>query len=171
MNMTLNRSLTRLASAGAISLTALAFAACGGGSGTNDSPASNERSATIGVASTDLGNVLVDSNSRTLYVFERDEGTTSVCNGTCATEWPPVLANGKSTVGDGASASLVATTKRSDETAQVTYNGHPVYRYYGDENPGDTNGQGLTTFGGAWYALSTAGDQVSGAGSGGGYAY
>ncbi len=169
--MTPTRSLTRLASAAVISLTALAFAACGGGSGTSDSPASNERSATIGVASTDLGTVLVDSNSRTLYTFEKDEGTTSVCNGACATEWPPVQANGKPTVGDGASASLVATTRRSDQTAQVTYNGHPVYRYYGDANPGDTNGQGLTTFGGSWYALSTAGKQVSGTGSAGGYGY
>lgn len=169
--MTPNRSLTRLASAAAISLTALAFAACGGDYGTSDSSAHTEQGATIGVANTDLGSVLVDSNGRTLYLFQKDEGTTSVCNGTCATEWPPVLANGKPTVGDGASASLVATTRRSDETAQVTYNGHPVYRYYGDENPGDTNGQGLTTFGGAWYALSTAGDEVSGTGSGGGYGY
>jgi len=169
--MTPNRSLTRLASAAAISLTALAFAACGGGSGTIDSPASTELSATISVANTGLGPVLVDSNKRTLYVFEKDEGTTSVCNGRCATEWPPARANGKPTVGDGASASLVATTRRSDETAQVTYNGHPVYRYYGDENPGDTNGQGLTTFGGVWYAVSAAGDQVFGTGSGGGYDY
>jgi predicted lipoprotein with Yx(FWY)xxD motif len=171
MNMTPTRSLTRLASAAAVALTAVGLAACGGGYGTSDSPASTERGATIGAADTGLGTVLVDSNSRTLYVFEKDEGTTSVCNGRCATEWPPVLANGKPTVGGGASASLVATTRRSDETAQVTYNDHPVYRYYGDENAGDTNGQGLTTFGGAWYALSTAGDQVSGTGSSGGYGY
>ena len=168
--MTPTRSLTRLAGAAAISLTALALAACGG-SGTSYAPAPTEGGATIGAASTGLGKVLVDSNGRTLYVFGKDQGTTSVCNGRCATEWPPALADGKPTVGGGASASLVATTRRSDETEQVTYNGHPVYRYYGDESPGDTNGQGLTTFGGAWYALSTSGDQVSGTGSSGGYGY
>ena len=169
--MTPTRSLTRLATAAAIPLAALAIAGCGGGYGASDSPEPTERGATIGAANTDLGTVLVDSNSRTLYVFEKDEGTTSVCNGQCASEWPPVRANGKPTVDGGASASLVSTTRRADRTAQVTYNGHPVYRYYGDENPGDTNGQGLTTFGGAWYALSTTGDQVSGTGSSGGYGY
>ena len=56
----------------------------------------------------------------------------------------------------------------------MTYNGRPLYLYLGDENPGDTNGQGLTRFGGAWYALSTAGDEVSGrpsASGGGGSSY
>jgi len=172
--MTPTRSLTLLATAAAIPLTALALAGCGGGGyGASDSPEPTEPGATIGAANTGLGTVLVDSNGRTLYLFERDEGTTSVCNGACASEWPPVGANGKPTVGGGASPSLVATTRRSDETAQVTYNGHPLYRYYGDENPGDTNGQGLNTFGGRWYALSTAGDQVSATGpsSGGSYGY
>ena len=71
-------------------------------------------------------------------------------------------ANGKPTVGDGAKASIVATTKRSDGAPQVTYNGHPLYLYEGDQKPGDTNGQGLTAFGARWYALTPAGNQVSG---------
>jgi Secreted repeat of unknown function len=57
---------------------------------------------------------------------------------------------------------MVSTTSRADGKPQVTYNGHPLYLYEGDQKPGDTNGQGLTAFGAAWYALSPAGDQVSG---------
>jgi predicted lipoprotein with Yx(FWY)xxD motif len=54
---------------------------------------------------------------------------------------------------------------RSDGTQQVTYNGHPLYLYVGDQKPGDTNGEGITAFGGGWFALSPAGDMVSGTGS------
>jgi predicted lipoprotein with Yx(FWY)xxD motif len=58
---------------------------------------------------------------------------------------------------------MVAATKRSDGAPQVTYNGHPLYLYEGDQKPGDTDGQGLTAFGARWYALTPAGNQVSGA--------
>ena len=115
-----------------------------------------------------LGTILDDTDGRTLYVFAKDSGTRSACTAACASVWPPLRASGKPTVGAGASASSVGTTPRSDGRPQVTYNGHPLYTYSGDQNPGDTNGQGLTTFGGAWFALSPAGDQVSGTGSNGG---
>jgi ketosteroid isomerase-like protein len=68
----------------------------------------------------------------------------------------------KPTVGSGANASMIGTTARSDGKPQVTYNGHPLYLYAGDQKAGDTNGQGVTAFGAAWYALSAAGNQVSG---------
>jgi predicted lipoprotein with Yx(FWY)xxD motif len=57
---------------------------------------------------------------------------------------------------------MVGRTRRSDGKPQVTYNGHPLYLYQGDGNPGDTNGQGITAFGAAWYALSPAGNQLTG---------
>src|SRR3954466_1921525 len=34
-------------------------------------------------------------------------------------------------------------------------------------NPGDTNGQGVTAYAGAWYAVSSAGDMVMGSSSSG----
>jgi hypothetical protein len=43
----------------------------------------------------------------------------------------------------------------------VLYNGHPLYRYTGDAKPGDTNGQRVTAFGAAWFAVSGAGQVVS----------
>jgi predicted lipoprotein with Yx(FWY)xxD motif len=127
----------------------------------------------LGVANnSQLGNILVDSQGRTLYLFQKDSGTMSSCTGACAAAWPPLRVNGQPTVGSGANAAMVGTTTRSDGNPQVTYNGHPLYLYSGDQNPGDTNGQGLTAFGGGWFAVSPSGNQVSGQGSnsgGGGY--
>ena len=126
------------------------------------------QSATVGAANTGLGQILVDSNGRTVYLFKKDNGTKSACSGACADAWPPVRADGKPTVGAGADASQVGTTKRSDGKPQVTYNGHPLYLYQGDQKPGDTTGQGSTGFGAPWYVLSPAGTEVTGQPSGGG---
>ena len=162
--MTHSKPITLLATV-AIPLTALAVAGCGGGDATaSQAPAkaASGPATTVNVAKTGLGNVLVDSKGRTIYLFKKDSGTKSVCRGECANDWPPVRANGEPTVGDGANASIVATTKRSDGAPQVNYNGHPLYLYEGDHQPGDTNGQGVTAFGAGWYALTPAGNQVSG---------
>jgi hypothetical protein len=40
--------------------------------------------------------------------------------------------------------------------------GHPISLFSGDQKPGDTNGQGVNAFGGLWYALSSAGNQIVG---------
>jgi predicted lipoprotein with Yx(FWY)xxD motif len=48
---------------------------------------------------------------------------------------PPLRVNGQPTVGSGADASMVGTTTRSDGNPLVTYNGHPLYLYSGDQNP------------------------------------
>jgi predicted lipoprotein with Yx(FWY)xxD motif len=169
--------LTLLASAAVIPLTALALASCGGGgNATASSPppkTASGKAATLGVESTSLGKILYNGQGRTLYVFQSDTGTTSNCSGACATNWPP-LTSANPTVGKGASASMVGTTKRSDGTTQVTYNGHPVYTFKGDSSPGDTSGQGVNAFGGLWYAVSPAGQQVTASApnsSGGGNGY
>jgi len=161
--------------AAATLLGATSLAACGGGGGNPASAASTPpktaggQTATVGVAGAgSLGKVLVDSSGRTLYLFQKDSGTTSACTGPCATAWPPLRASGKPAVGAGLSASKVGKTPRSDGKAQVTYNGHPLYRFQGDKKPGDTNGQGISAFGGGWFALSSAGDMVSGSSSGSG---
>jgi predicted lipoprotein with Yx(FWY)xxD motif len=172
--MTRSRSITFLATAAVVPLTALALASCGGGGEATSSPKPPKTAsggpATVGVATTGLGRILVDSSGRTIYLFKRDFGTRTACNGACASAWPPVRANGEPTVGPGANASLVGTTARPDGTPQLTYNGHPLYLYHGDEKPGETDGEGSTAFGAAWYALSPAGDQLTGqaSSSGGG---
>ena len=164
--MTRSKLITLLVTV-AIPLTALAVAGCGGGGDATASQASptpaSGHAKTVNVATTGLGKALVDSKGRTIYLFKKDTGTTSACSGECAVDWPPVRATGKPTVGDGANTAIVGITKRSDGAAQVTYNGHPLYLYEGDQKPGDTNGQGLAAFGASWYALTPAGNQVSGA--------
>ena len=165
--MTRTRSIGVLAGATALVLAALAVAGCGssGGSTAGGSSAlpttANGQSATVGVANETLGKILVDTQGRTLYLFQRDSGTKSICTGACATFWPPLPATDKPAVGSGASGSLLATTNRPDGTKQVTYNGHPLYLYSGDQRPGDTKGEGLTAFGGGWFAVTPAGTQVA----------
>jgi predicted lipoprotein with Yx(FWY)xxD motif len=164
--MTRNRRTTLLASAAVLPLVAVVVAGCGGGGGgaaSASKPAlKNGRAATIGVANGGLGNILVDSQGRTLYLFKKDSGSKSACVGECATDWPPLRATAKPTAGNGANASLLATAARSDGMPGITYNGHPVYLFEGDKRPGDTNGQGLTAFGGGWFVLSPQGRQTSG---------
>jgi predicted lipoprotein with Yx(FWY)xxD motif len=174
--MTRTKSITFLAGATALLVAALA-AGCGSSGGSNaNSPApptsASGQPATVGVANANIGKILVDSHGRTLYLFERDSGTKSTCTGACAVEWPPLRATGKPTVGDGANASVVATSSRSDGKPQVTYKGHPLYLFSADQKAGDTNGQGVNAFGGLWYVLSSSGDEITtSAGSGGGSGY
>ena len=175
--MTRTRSITFLAGATVPVLAALAIAGCGSSSNSNTSRSSappktaNGQSATVGVANENLGNILVDSQGRTLYLFRSDSGTKSACTGACAIDWPPLRATEKPTVGGGATASILATSPRSDGKPQVTYNGHPLYLFSGDQRPGDTNGEGVNAFGGLWYALSSAGDQIIGSAPNSGIGY
>ena len=171
------KSITTLAGATALVVGVLAAAGCGGSGKSSNakSPAppknANGQSATVGVANENLGKILVDSQGRTLYLFERDSGTKSACTGACAVEWPPLRATGKPTVGGGANASIVATSARSDGKPQVTYNGHPLYVFSADQKAGDTNGQGVNAFGGLWYVLSSSGDEITTSTGSGGFGY
>jgi len=100
-----------------------------------------------------LGDILVDANGMTLYLFLKDTGTTTACTGTCAQNWPALISDSPS-AGSGADASLLGTT---EDTNQVTYNGHLLYTFVKDKNPGDVNGQGVLD---AWYVVSPSGNPV-----------
>jgi predicted lipoprotein with Yx(FWY)xxD motif len=168
--MTRIRPLSLLSMAVAVPLVALVAAGCGssGGTSTASPRAAGGSSATVGVANTGLGKILVDSQGKTLYLFAQDTGTKSTCSGGCATAWPPLRASGKPTADGGAKASLLGTTPRSDGQPQVTYDGHPLYGYQGDSRAGDTNGQGVNGFGAPWYVLSPTGNDITTASSGSG---
>ena len=70
------------------------------------------------------------------------------------------MTEAQATVGGRASQAVLGTTVRSDGTTQLTYAGHPLYRFAGDQKPGDTNGQGLQSFGAGWDALRASGQKV-----------
>jgi predicted lipoprotein with Yx(FWY)xxD motif len=157
-------------------LAVVALAGCGGSASHALPTTSDGRPATVGVASTGLGDVLVDRQGRTLYLFARDSGTVSACTGACAVNWPPLLDQGTPLVGTGATPSGIGRTTRPDGLSQLTYNGHPLYTFVNDKKPGDTNGEGISAFGGSWFAVSPAGAKVAprsqpqgGGGYGGGY--
>jgi predicted lipoprotein with Yx(FWY)xxD motif len=107
-----------------------------------------------------LGQILVDGNGRTLYLFEADKGSASTCYGACATYWPPLLTGGPPQAGTGATASLLGTTKRSDGTTEVTYAGHPLYYVVTDHNPGDATGQGVNNYGALWDVVGPDGKKI-----------
>src|SRR5438477_1826588 len=122
---------------------ALALTVAVGVSGflTASSVAGNARaSATVSVARTELGMVLVNSRGHTLYLFAKDTNGKSACSGSCAKFWPPVIATGKPRVEGGAKASLIGTIKRADGRRQVTYNHHPLYTFVQDTAKGQTHG-------------------------------
>ena len=132
----------------------------GGGGGETSSATAATKPAVVKVMNTpDLGKVIVDAEGMTMYDFHKDKGTTSACYGACAEAWPPLLTKGMPTTTGGAEASLIGVTKRKDGTEQVTYDGHPIYGFFEDKKPGETNGNDVDAFGGEWYALMPNGEE------------
>jgi predicted lipoprotein with Yx(FWY)xxD motif len=84
--------------------------------------------------------VLTNSAGMTLYTFDKDPAGAgkSTCNGPCATNWPPLLAQ------DGASASdHYSIVTRDDGKKQWAYMGKPLYLWSKDQKPGDKTGDGF----------------------------
>jgi len=131
----------------------LALAGCGGSKST-------DKSSTVKLAGSKLGQILVDSKGRTLYLFEADTNGKSTCSGTCAATWPPLTVASPS-AGSGVDDGALATTKRADGTQQVTYHGHPLYFFALDKKAGNIKGQGYVHFGGTWWAVSAAGAKIT----------
>lgn len=170
-----------LAPAG-LAAAALMIAACGSSASTTSSPAA-PAATTSGAAAASgttlktatIGGVTVLTNAQgfTLYWFAPDTPTTSKCNGSCATFWPPV--KGPATAGSGVTGKL-GTITRADGSTQATYNGHPLYTYKGDTAPGQDKGNGLNISGGLWHDVTATGaaapaPSTSTSSGSGGYGY
>ena len=104
-----------------------------------------------------LGTILTDSSGRTLYLFINDQKNVSNCAGGCAAAWPPLITVVGPTPGEGVDGGLLGTITREDGSAQITYNGWPLYYYAADEKPGDATGEDR---GGVWFTVSPAGGPV-----------
>ncbi|MEV5413112.1 hypothetical protein AB0K60_30280 [Thermopolyspora sp. NPDC052614] len=117
----------------------------------------------VAVRSHTLDAHLVDVNQSTLYRFDKDGANPSqtTCEGQCATTWPPVtIQEGGRVFLHGVHRAALGAIKRPDGTIQLTIGGWPVYRYSGDNGPGQANGQGLD---GTWFAVAPDGGKAASA--------
>src|SRR5262245_31268564 len=127
------------------------------------------RSGTVTLHKTKLGKVLATKSGMTLYLFMADKQKgKSACYGACASFWPPLLSAHKPTAGTGVKAGLLGTIKRKNGTKQVTYAGHPLYRFKLDKSAGQVKGEGYDIYGGKWYGVNASGKAVKHASGGGG---
>ena len=159
------RARTRAAGA-AVGLMALVLAGCSDGSGDGASDDASDGAsddaggmsdATVAVAGTDLGDVLVGADGMTLYMFDPDEQGEATCYDDCATAWPPLTVEGEPVAGEGVDEGKLGTTERTDGTTQVTYDGWPLYYWAQDAEPGDTTGQGVND---VWWVLDADGEPI-----------
>jgi predicted lipoprotein with Yx(FWY)xxD motif len=145
---------------------AAVLAACGSSGGSATATQSNPTSggaANITVQTTSLGQVLADSSGHTLYLLTADR-TSLACKGDCVNVWPPVqVPHGtRPQAASGVTGSIGVVGRGTND--QITVGGHPVYTYSGDDGQAQTHGEGISSFGGTWYAVSPAGAPVTGSG-------
>ena len=159
----MKRNITFLAAAAAALAIAL-FAVGYGSSAASPTSSAAGKATRLGSANSTLGRLVVDGSGRTLYLFEKDKNRHSACYGACAQYWPPLLTHGKPVARVGVKQSLLGTTRRRNGSQQVTYAGHPLYRYVGDTGAGQTNGAGLQDFGGGWDPISPSGKKIESGG-------
>jgi predicted lipoprotein with Yx(FWY)xxD motif len=146
-----------------LALGTLVLAGCGGDGGdtgssdSRDSPAAAD--ATLRTADSDLGDIVVDADERTVYVFDQDEPGSgeSACADDCLEQWPPVVAEDEEPTADGVDGEL-GTIERDDGTLQVTLGGSPLYLFAGDGGPGDVTGQAV---GDVWWVVGADGKKIT----------
>lgn len=117
--------------------------------------------ATVKVAQSTFGRILVDARGRSLYLFAQDKPRNISCTADylgCTDTWPPLLTSGKPRAGPGVNARLLSTVRRTKPAGvQVTYNGHPLYFFADDRKPGDVKGQAFIS---QWYLISPKGTAI-----------
>jgi predicted lipoprotein with Yx(FWY)xxD motif len=144
------RFLAAAAAALSLGVTGSALVGTAGASG---------KGARVTAHSSKYGRVLFTGQNRSIYLFARDHGK-STCYGACAKAWPPVLTKGKPVAGAGVKASLLGTVRRKDGSKQVTYAGHPLYRFVKDTKAFQITCQNVSNFGAKWLVITPAGKVV-----------
>lgn len=129
----------------------------------NAAPAARSSRATkIQLRHTSLGKILVDGAGFTLYRFTKDppKKNTCVTSSECPLTWPALTTSAAPTAGPGVKASLLSTIKLANGAKQVTYAGHPLYRYATASERAETVYVGAAQFGGTWDAVNATGGLV-----------
>ena len=81
---------------------------------------------------------MTDPKGMTLYTFDKDSGGKSMCNGPCATNWPPLMAGA-----DAKPSGDMTIITRDDGSKQWAFKGKPLYTFAKDKKPGDMTGEGV----------------------------
>ncbi len=136
----------------------------------NDQPAQKNQEQTptapqatgtvITTGDSQFGPMLFNEKKQAIYIWELEESDKAECYGNCAEAWPPVLTDGQPQATGDVNGSLLGTTKRTDGTTQVTYNGHPLY-YYAHEAPGEVKCHNISTHGGLWWVIQPNGNRAN----------
>jgi len=104
-------------------------------------------------ASNSLGTILVNSQGMTLYHLSGEVNGKFICTSpACVDVWHPLIA--PSSGAPSGEVSSLGTVKRPEGTVQVTYKGTPLYTFTGDQQAGETKGQGIKDVG-TWSAVET----------------
>jgi predicted lipoprotein with Yx(FWY)xxD motif len=120
-------------------------------------PEPTEAGIKIVSAGSEFGQMLFDRTGQAIYLFDIEKTSRPRCYDACAEAWPPVLTKGDPVAGPGVDSSLLGTTERRDGTAQVTYNGHPLY-FYAHEGKHEVKCHDVFLNGGNWYVVQPDGD-------------
>jgi predicted lipoprotein with Yx(FWY)xxD motif len=164
---------------GALALVGLPLAGCGGSSSTGTVSAAATEGASVddataprvavvkATAAAKHPPVIVNSEGMTVYEFRRDNPMTyqferdpvPTCYAACAMRWFPLLTDDPPKAMEGAEAQLLGTIERRDGGLQVTYDGHPLYLFAGDEQPGEMHGDDARSYGAWWHAIERDGDE------------
>jgi predicted lipoprotein with Yx(FWY)xxD motif len=146
------------------------LAACGGSTSSTPPPAASTTNPASSSASTNMAagiktmaiegrTVLTDSAGFVLYWFAPDTPTTSKCNGSCATYWPPLI--GTPSLASGVSLTgKLGTIKRANGQLQATYDGHPLYLFKSDTSAGQWTGNDIVESGGKWWLMTSTGAKL-----------
>jgi predicted lipoprotein with Yx(FWY)xxD motif len=160
----------------------LALAGCGGSAASHKpivrvipgsgSPSPSQPSSGYALTSVNIkpfGQILVNGDDQSLYVFSRDVRHRVSCTGACQQMWPPVrVSAGKPSVGGQVRAALVGSVRNPAGGRALTYAGWPLYTYnqlsslgYVPETSWNTAAQGYKSFGGQWHLISPAGRVIT----------
>ena len=156
-------AVTRVATAAVASVFAATLAAIALAPAGMASPTAHaSRTQKLSLRHTSVGNVLVDSSGFTVFRFSKDTGRSNTCmaNRECNATWPALTTTGRPQAGPGVRSSLLSTITIRGGAHQVTYAGHPLYRYAVASERGETSYVGVRQFGGTWYAVSSSGANV-----------
>lgn len=99
---------------------------------------------------------LTNAAGNALYYVDGDTDG-SKCTGPCLQSWPPVTIEAQQPSGAaGLQGAMIASITRADGSRQVTFDGHPLYRYAADAGAGSANGDGVKDKFGSWHLATPA---------------